>query len=259
MRISWKTIVLLGLLAIATDFAIGLALGTGPFRKRPSSEKFEEPKPTPDWNIPVAGRERELYELSHSLVLPSAVERPVPFDFGEARTLHAQGGKSVEQQYFEHLCGTESRDYIFKPIDSVDGFQFVRPRGDVRDTPADADRFGVEEPVGFGWMGDDSQLDDDKIGLDMLAEGYVQPLYGIYQFVELEDPARNYQLVRVWRDAKNPKNERAPHGRASWRGLRVPVAQGRRVVNDRLSKYGMTRRGPWWRMSRRVHIQPERS
>jgi hypothetical protein len=201
-----------------------------------------------NWDIPASGRERELYDLAHSLALPPAVAKPVPFDFEAASKAFHGGGHTVEQQYFEHLCKTESRDYYFNPRNDVAGFEVMRPRLEMRGTPADSDRYGPEEPVGFGWLADDDQILVPPGGLDLLADNYVQPLYGVYEFVEFADPTRSYQLVRIERDANNPRNKDAPMGlMAGWRApsgpLRVPYVQGRRDVAEHLSRFGLTHRG----------------
>ena len=203
----------------------------------------------PDWNVPTNPHEKAMYDLAHSLEVPDSVVKPVPFDFKAARLRDLYGDRSVEQQYFEHLCATESRDYVFRRIPDVEGFQIMRPRPETMETPEDYDRYGVEEPVGFGWQSDANQLDDGgKYRIDVLADAYVQPLYGVYRWLEIVQSTPPHQVVRVER-ALTERSKRSHSGiEANWRSatsgaLRVPYLQSRRVVAELSSRYGYVWRG----------------
>lgn len=199
-----------------------------------------------DWKVPTNPHEKKMYDLAHSLVLPEGVAEPVPFDFKAARLKDLYGDRSVEQQYFEHLCATESRDYVFKRIPNVDGFQIMRPRPQTMDTPEDFDRYGVEEPVGFGWMGDEDQFDWEW---DFVAEQYVQPLIGVYSFVEMIDSAQGGTIVRVERASNEDTLKKYPRGLdAQWRTptsgvIRVPNLMSHRTVDHISARYGYIWRG----------------
>ena len=117
------------------------------------------------------------------------------------------------------------------------------------DTPQDFDRYGVEEPVGFGWQNDDDQLTDGgKFEIDLLASDYIQPLNGVYRFVEYVESASPNRFIRVER-ALTARSKEAKFGiEANWRthssgALRVPYLKSRREV-DRLSgTFGYAWRG----------------
>lgn len=198
----------------------------------------------PDWDVPTNPNEKAMYDLAHSLKVPDSVAKPVPFDFKAARLNRLYGGRTVEQQYFEHLCATESRDYVFRRVADVEGFQVMRPRPETMETPTDYERYAVEEPVGFGWQNDDDQLDrGSKYRGDLLASDYIQPLNGVYSFVELIDPSQPEQIWRVER-VYSAKNKNAKFGiEGNWGGVRVPYIQGRREVTELASRYGYLWRG----------------
>jgi hypothetical protein len=211
----------------------------------PECSPFIEVAAMPNWKIPTNPHEREMYDLAHSLKLPESVAKPVPFDFKAARIKDIYGDKSVAQQYFEHLCETESRDYIFERIPNVNGFQIMRPRPPTIDTPEDKDRFGTEEPVGFGWYNDDNQLDPKGF----VAGNYIQPLNGFYTFVEYINPAKPAQVVRIERASAPVDPEKYPYGiEANWRlpagdPIRVPVLKAWRFSESVTSRYGYIWRG----------------
>ena len=157
--------------------------------------KVPEEKP---WDIPVNPVEKAAYDYSHALPLPPGMPQPVPFDFRTARLQEGYGGKSVGQQYFEHLCATEDVEVIVQSAKDVRGFQILRPRGNIEATrDLNTDRYRLEEVTGHGWLGDGNQLDQDgyRIGVS-----YVQPMHGIYDYVEYENieiPKTYYRVERT--------------------------------------------------------------
>lgn len=199
----------------------------------------------PNWNIPTDPQEKAAYDYAHALKLPPGLPEPVPFDFRAARLSEGAGGHSVAQQYFEHLCATEDVEVIHRRVADVDGFRLLRPRGKTEGTAPDVDRYGTEEPVGFGGLGDDNQLEGKPI--DFLGERYVQPLYGVYRYVEFEQPGQPGRIVKVVRAAEDRK--RFPYGvEANWRppgggAIRAPYLLARTTESSFVSRYAYTWRG----------------
>ena len=174
----------------------------------------ESPPPMPEWNIPTDPQEKAAYDYAHSLPTPPSAPEPVPFDFKAARIVEVGGGHSVAQQYFEHLCRTEAGEYITRRAENVDGFLLLRPRGNLEFTAANSDRYGPEEPTGFGWFADHDQLNPKS---ELLGDSYVQPLYGVYLFVEYQQPGDPSKVIRVERAEAGDTN-RYPNGvDANWR------------------------------------------
>jgi len=83
-----------------------------------------------DWLATPEGR------FAHSIRIPN----PVPEDGGYRWWMRPR-------DYFEHLCRTEAGEFIFKPVDKVEGLRLLRPR-----VPAEPQRFGhlyaMEDPYG---------------------------------------------------------------------------------------------------------------
>ena len=205
--------------------------------------KVPEEKP---WDIPTNPVEKAAYDYSHTLPLPPGMPQPVPFDFRAARLKEGYGGKSVGQQYFEHLCATEDVEVIVQPAKDVRGFQILRPRGDIeamRDL--NRDRYRLEEVTGYGWLGDGDQLDREAQGM---GDSYVQPLYGVYEYVEYESPENPGNYYRVERTSSGDI-ERYPHGvSGGWRPdsgmpLDVPYVQQLSSTASLQSHYAYTWRG----------------
>ena len=88
-----------------------------------------QPDPVPaQWVSTPEGK------FAHSIKIPN----PVPVDSG-----YRKGMSSKE--YFDHLCKTEAGEFIFKTVDGVNGFYFMRPPK--RPTDDDLkDRYKLEAP-----------------------------------------------------------------------------------------------------------------
>lgn len=88
-----------------------------------------QPEPVPEqWVSTPEGR------FAHSIRIPN----PVPKDSGYRRGM-------TSEQYFEHLCRTEAGEFIFKTVENVEGFYFMRPPK--RPTDDDLmDRYKLEAP-----------------------------------------------------------------------------------------------------------------
>lgn len=199
----------------------------------------------PGWDIPTDPQEKAAYDYAHALPTPPSAPAPVPFDFRAARIVELEGGKHVAQQYFEHLCATEAGEYINRRAENVDGFRLLRPRGKTEGTPEDLDRYGTEEPSGMGWFSDANQLNAD---FDLLGSNYVQPLGGLYLYVEYEQPGDPSQVVRVERLAEQHPTKRPSGTEAGWGthatgALRVPYLIERRQDSILKSRYAYTWRG----------------
>ena len=70
-----------------------------------------QPEPVPEqWVATPEGK------FAHSIRIPN----PVPKDSGYRRGM-------TSEQYFEHLCRTEAGEFIFKTVENVEGFYFMRP------------------------------------------------------------------------------------------------------------------------------------
>ena len=88
-----------------------------------------QPEPVPEqWVATPEGR------FAHSIRIPN----PVPKDSGYRRGM-------TSEQYFEHLCRTEAGEFIFKTVDGVEGFYFMRPPKRPRDVDLQ-DRYALEAP-----------------------------------------------------------------------------------------------------------------
>ena len=81
-----------------------------------------QPYPVPKrWLSTPNGR------LTHNIVLPDSMPKPVPYDFTKAK-LRAlvPFSPSVSEQYWRHLCATEAGQYIFKTVKPVEGLALMR-------------------------------------------------------------------------------------------------------------------------------------
>ena len=188
----------------------------------PECSPFVDVPEEKPWDIPTNPVEKAAYDYSHALPLPPGMPQPVPFDFRAARLKEGYGGKSVGQQYFEHLCATEDVEMIVQPAKDVRGFQILRPRGNIEATrDLNTDRYRLEEVTGHGWLSDGDQLDNEAISI---GRRYVQPLSGLYEYVEFESPDEARHYYRVER-AEQGDLKRYPHGvEANWRpGSGFPV------------------------------------
>jgi hypothetical protein len=80
--------------------------------------------------IPVQWLQDAEARTTHDLRLPAEVPQPVPFHFLSAWwKAWLPGTPSVAVQYFNHLCGSEAGEWIFKKAHNVDGLYFARPQG----------------------------------------------------------------------------------------------------------------------------------
>lgn len=126
-------------------------------------------------SVPVEWVSTPEGRFAHSIKLPE----PLPADSGYREGMTAK-------EYWEHLCKTQAGEFIYKSVDSVEGFYFMRPPN--RPTDDDLkDRYKLEAP------------DLERVfqlfrsTADERAKSFVRPPWATFQYVEepldyLEDP-----------------------------------------------------------------------
>jgi len=151
---------------IVTSLAIGCATnGTSSNRWTKFVKTNGQPEPVPaEWVETAEG------EFAHSIELP----QPLPKDSGYRRGM-------TSEQYFDHLCKSEGGDFIYKRIEAVDGFYFIRPPR--RPTDDDLqDRYKLEAPE----IERTYQLMESTPAAR--ATTFVSPPFRLFQFVEEPNP-----------------------------------------------------------------------
>jgi len=194
---------------IATSLATGCATyGTSskPWTKYVKTNGQPEPVPT-QWVESAEGA------FAHSIELP----QPLPKDSGYRRGM-------TSEQYFAHLCKSEAGDFIYRRIEAVDGFYFVRPPR--RPTDEDLqDRYKLEAPE----IERTYQLMESTPAAR--ATTFVSPPFRVFQFVEEPNPVptTDKPYVRAFgylpgklRTQVEPVSElRSVYG-LIWRGVKRP-------------------------------------
>jgi hypothetical protein len=173
-----------------------------------------QPEPVPaEWVSTPEGK------FAHSIKIPN----PVPKDSGYRPGM-------TSQQYFEHLCRTEAGEFIYRRVENVEGFYFMRPprRPSDRDL---MDRFKLEDPYTERVY----QLIPDRVP-DRPGQ-FVNPPYSNYKFVE--EPRRDV----IWQ-----RGVSTPYIRAH--GYKFDVALSKTTSSMQVegasviaSKFGYTWRG----------------
>lgn len=146
--------------------------------------------------VPVAGQSEPVPEqwlqdeearIAYSLKLPDTVPKPVPFDFSRAYWRSWLPGTPKQSvQYFNHLCGTEAGEWIFRKVQKVEGFYFARPQGaPTSDTLTDP--FGPEMP----WIQRQYVLTGDS--LKWQGAWFIQPPLYNYHFIEQPRRSTDWQ------------------------------------------------------------------
>lgn len=213
-----------------------------------------QPEPVPtEWVTTPEG------QFAHSIKIPN----PVPRDSGYRKGM-------TSREYFEHLCKAEAGQFIFKAIDDVPGFFFMRPPSVPTDDDL-MDRYKLEAPEIerlFQLMRDTPTA---------RARIFVNPPWALYRFVE--EPSRNlnkdgaskYVRSYGYRQDHSPMahalvNDLDSKFAIVWRGIRRPadrdlsIAGGEWIVFDLHSKevlavmrmFGLspkakgTPQGVWW-------------
>lgn len=208
------------------------------------------------WDIPTDAQQKAAYDYAHNLKLPDSVRKLQPFNFPLARLKAlAPGQPDVSTQYFNHLCNTESGEYIFKTASNIEGLFQMRPRGEIADTPLDFNRYALEEPTGVGWSNDEGT--DDNV-----YKMYILPMYGKYTFMERPNPDDPNTIIRAVR-AVNPNlpvgEDYGHHTAVRIKpgvnvGFSLRLMVGYETVNQRQARYGYTWRGIQRDLDRRYSI-----
>jgi hypothetical protein len=204
--------------------ALACILWQAAFAQRPPDP------PAPPWKdfVKVDGHAHEIPaqwiatpegKFAHSIRLPESVPKTVPFDFTAARRKALwPKNPSVARQYWEHLCATEAGSFILKPVESVDGFFFMRPV-DGANEQENNDRWKLEAPgleASFGF----------KYDPERRAIGFVNAPWHTYKWVDFSDvDRRNVLHMFGFVDGVAPMTvERIPESKARyavlWRGIR---------------------------------------
>jgi len=164
-----------------------------------------QPEPVPvEWVATPEGR------FAHSIRIPN----PVPKDSGYRPGM-------TSQQYFEHLCKTEAGEFIYKTVDNVEGFYFMRPPK--RPTDRDLmDRYRLEAPEIERTFQLRRDLPEDR------ARIFVNPPWASFRYIEEKRAS-----------STTPS---APYTRAS--GYRQDVTHMRvESTADLVSRFALTWRG----------------
>lgn len=139
--------------------------------------------------VPEQWLQDEEARIAHGLRLPDSVPKPVPFNFDQARRKSwLPGNPSVKLQYFNHLCGTEAGEWIFRKVQNVEGLYFARPQG-VIPSGLLMDLYGPEMP----WIQRVLMLQGDYKPIHQGA-WFVSP--PTYNFKFVEQPRRSVQWQR---------------------------------------------------------------
>jgi hypothetical protein len=135
--------------AVLILFSISLLVGCGRGNDEvPESWKHLVKTEGQHYPIPSYWLDTPEGRIAHSLVLPDAAPKPVPFDFEKAAEHRFWEKKpDVAFKYFQHLCATEAGEWIFKKVEPVEGLYFARPKNmlDIA-TEYLSDPYGPEAP-----------------------------------------------------------------------------------------------------------------
>ncbi|MBK9625016.1 MAG: hypothetical protein KA388_02340 [Rhodocyclaceae bacterium] len=128
--------------------------------------------------VPEQWLQDEEARIAHSLKLPDAVPKMLPFDFDKARWQALMPGKpNVALQYFNHLCDNEAGEWIFRKAENVEGLYFARPQG-MPGGGMMTDPYGPEAP----WVQRMPGVVDDS--LRRQGSMFVSPPHLMFRFVE---------------------------------------------------------------------------
>lgn len=209
-----------------------------------------EPVPA-EWVSTPEGR------LAHSIKLPN----PLPRDSGYREGMDAK-------EYFAHLCKTEAGEFIYKTVESVEGFLFARPP--MRPTGDDLrDRYKLEAPEIERTFYLLSATPEDRAGI------FIAPKFNLFRYVEepntKDDSKEAYLRSSGFVGGKSPMKVEKVAALGSrygltWRGLLRPrdrelgISGGEWLVYDLKSNeilavmrnFGRTEKTPnspeglWW-------------
>lgn len=162
--------------------------------------------------------------FAHSIKIPN----PVPEDSGYKPGM-------TPEQYFDHLCKAEAGEFIYKTVESVEGFYLMRPRKRATDYELEH-LFALEAPY--------IEVHEEY---DNPGESFVQPHMGKYQFVEVpnlrSDPSQEMERYRRYYRDEHAHPGRTYQTAVDGRVVRVPYIVAEKETQSLNSKYGATWRG----------------
>ena len=196
-------------------------------------------------------------KFAHSIRIPN----PVPKDSGYRKGM-------TSEQYFDHLCKTEAGEFIYKTVENVEGFYFMRPPKRPRDDDL-KDRYKLEAPDierTFQLM---------RATAERRAAIFISPPYNNFKYVEEpnQDSSGEGKYKRafgyaggkspmqvertdslksifsmVWRGIKRPNDRELAIAGSEWIVFEIKTRQALGVMRNygRTGKTSNTRDGIWW-------------
>jgi hypothetical protein len=163
--------------------------------------------------------------FAHSIKIPN----PLPEDSGYKPGM-------TPEQYFDHLCKTESGEFIYKTVENVDGLYMMRPRESAKNDYVLEHLYAMEDPYGLAVGVRDSPQDY-----------FVQPEIGKYRYLEIpllkaskSETVPKYR--RYYRDEQSHPGSRFPTA-INGQFVQVPYIVAMSDVPTLKSRYGYTWRG----------------
>jgi hypothetical protein len=162
--------------------------------------------------------------FAHSIKIPN----PVPADSGYKPGM-------TPEQYFEHLCKTESGEFIYKTVEHVEGLLLMRTRQRATDDELQH-LYALEAPY-------------IEVHGEYYSPGeyFVQPHLGKYQFLETQfsktEIGANEKRYRLYYRDEHAHPGRDYQTAIDGRFVRVPYIVAEKETQSLSSKYGVTWRG----------------
>ncbi|WP_173050221.1 hypothetical protein [Nitrospira sp. KM1] len=157
--------------------------------------------------------------FAHSIKIPS----PVPEDSGYKLEM-------TPEQYFDHLCKTESGEFIYKTVENVEGLYMMRPRKEATDYELEH-LYALEDP--YGYTNHEAKRAE---------YGFVSPNRYIY-FERAPQPPRFGQGTHQSDGSRTAAQRSAGYERFTGYDARHLESMKREPVESRESRYGFTWRG----------------
>lgn len=163
--------------------------------------------------------------FAHTIEIPN----PVPADSGYKPGMTAE-------QYFEHLCKTESGEFIYKTVENVEGLYMMRARESAKSDFLLEHLYAMEDPYGL------------SVGVrDTPQDYFVQPAIGKYQYLEIPLPQASKtgdspKYRRYYRDEQSHPGSQFPTA-INGQFVQVPYIVATADVSTLQSRYGYTWRG----------------
>jgi len=106
------------------------------------------PPPWQQWHIPTDTQQKAAYDFAHNLTTPDDFKDDGFYQEG----LFGIFGRTTYLEYIEHLCDTQSGEFIYKTVEGVEGLYEMRPRTHARQTEEFGDLYRMEDPYGYYGM-----------------------------------------------------------------------------------------------------------